>query len=114
MRPLNPSSGKPRKHGPNPLGEILKTVRRKSGIDRKNRFLRVRTAWEKIAGDDVLAVTSVKGHKSHVLEVEVTSSAHLYEIETYRKAELLKKLQDELAGKPHIIDIRFALSSFDD
>ncbi len=96
--------------GPQRLGEILSNFLESNGLAARLKHLELYGAWEEIVGPGVLPHTRVAGFAHHKLYVEVDSAAHLHELQTFHKQELLKELQSRVPGT-RVLDIVFRPSA---
>jgi predicted nucleic acid-binding Zn ribbon protein len=87
-----------KQRGPQKLGEILRDFIESKGLADKLKHLEVYSVWEEIVGPAILPHTRVAGLAHHKLYVEVDSAAHLHELRTFHKREILKELKARLAG----------------
>lgn len=88
-----------------PLGDIIKTVLRKHGLEDKLTETKIFSSWEKIMGPPIAKYTSRVSLKQGNLIVYLRSSVLRNEL-TYAKTKIIKMINDEL-GKPVVQDIVF-------
>lgn len=82
-----------------------------SGLDRQNVQDQVGRAWVEAVGPETARHTQLgRTIRGGVLNVVVDSSALLSELSGFRKADILRVLQEKVKRK-HISDIRFRLGS---
>ena len=90
-----------------PLGQVLRSVvKGLLGSARKNE--RARSAWAKVAGDDVAGQTQVMGIKDRTLFVSTPNAPLRSELMFYRRGELLRRLREIDPGL-NVEEIRFYL-----
>lgn len=92
------------------LGEVLSDFFEAKGLTGRLKHLEVYSAWEEVVGPAMSPHTRIAGLAKHKLYVEVDSAAHLHELRTFHKKQLLQELQ---ARVPSILvrDIIFRLSA---
>ena len=93
------------------LGNLIDEVFKDTGLDAWMALRRVREAWVAAAGSRIASHTRVLSLKSAVLRVEVDSAPLQAELSGFRKAELLKRLAEELPAK-RILDLKFTPGSW--
>ena len=86
------------KAGPQRIGEILGGFLDAGGLASKLKHLEVYTAWEEIVGPGILPHTRIAGLAQYKLYVDVDSAAHLHELRTFHKKQLLKDLKARVSG----------------
>jgi len=80
------------------IGDILREFLEASGLGNNLKHLEIYGAWEEIVGPDILRHARVAGFKAHKLYVDVDSSAHMQELRTFYKQQILKDLRAKVAG----------------
>ena len=100
---------KPRQDDPHQLGDVLSHLFTLRGYARKETNRQLADLWKTLAGETIAARTRVQGVKAGVLQIGVSSSALLQELEGFHKWSLLQRMKDE-HGDAGITDIRFRLS----
>lgn len=96
--------------GPQRLGEILNNFLECKGLTNRLKHLELYGAWEEIVGPGILPHTRVAGFAHHKLYVDVDSAAHLHELQTFHKTELLRELRSRVPGT-RVLDIVFRPSA---
>jgi len=82
--------------GPERIGHILRDFLETKGIAARLRHLEVYSAWEEVVGPTVVAHTRVAGFNRHKLYVDVDSAAHMHELRTFYKSQILADLRERL------------------
>jgi predicted nucleic acid-binding Zn ribbon protein len=80
------------------------------GFARVQGNAQLQNIWDKIAGERISAKTKVMGLNRGKLEVGLSSSALLNELVSFKRAELLQKMQAEYP-EHKINDLKFKLKS---
>lgn len=88
-----------------PLGQVLKGVISRLGLEKRLKEEQAALVWPKVAGVHVARRTTGVKVKDGVMYVTLTTSAWAHQL-SYLKAGLLQKINGEL-GEPVIKDIRF-------
>jgi predicted nucleic acid-binding Zn ribbon protein len=93
------------------LREAIASFMETSGLSRATLSDQIGRAWVDILGPEIARHTRLSRtiHKG-VLHVEVDSSALLGELSGFRRAEILKGLQERVK-RQHISDLKFKLGS---
>ena len=81
------------------LGDVLSTLLQKRGYAQTLALDEARTAWASAAGDPA-AGTRVVSFRDGVLTVEVASAAERYELEAFRRDELVAGWRRNPASPP--------------
>ncbi len=87
------------------LGEIIKTVLKRHGLEDKLTETKIFTSWEKIMGQPISKLTHRLVFQRGCLVVYLRSSVLRNEL-SYGKTKIIKLINEEL-GKPVIQDIVF-------
>lgn len=94
------------KRGAQPIGEILRDFIEAKGLGNKLKHLEVYGAWEEVVGPGILPHTRVAGFAHQKLYVDVDSAAHLHELRSFHKPQILRELQARVPGI-RILDVVF-------
>ena len=97
---------KARRRPPQPVEGILKSVLKRTGIDKELARYRFVTDWEKIVGAQIAAVTQPEGFRGSTLVIRVSSSTWAQEL-SFTKDVLIKRLQRYLDEGVTLKDIHF-------
>jgi predicted nucleic acid-binding Zn ribbon protein len=81
---------------PQKIGDILRDFLEASGLSSKLKHLEVYSAWDEVAGPGLSPHTRVAGFTHHRLYIDVDSSAHMHELQTFYKQRLLDDLREKL------------------
>ncbi len=87
------------------LGDIIKIVLKRHGLEDKLTEAKIFSLWEKIMGAPIAKYTSRLSLKHGNLIVYLSSSVLRNEL-TYAKTKIIRMINDEL-GKPVVQDIVF-------
>ncbi len=104
------SSSRRRTGQPQQLGDVLSQLFALRGYDRPQAGRQLQEIWVQVAGDSIARQTKVQGVKNGVLQVSVTSSGMLQELEGFHKCSLLERLTTEHSDL-RIRDLKFRLNS---
>jgi predicted nucleic acid-binding Zn ribbon protein len=105
-------SGRPDRRRVFSLQEAIASFMEHSGFSKRTFQDRIGRAWCEILGAETARHTRLaRTVKRGVLEVQVDSPALLAELSGFRKAEILKALQEQVT-QVFIEDIRFRLGSW--
>ena len=104
------SSSRRRNGQPQQLGDVLSQLFALRGYDRPQAGRQLQEIWTQIAGDAIASQTKVQGVKNGVLQVSVTSSGMLQELDGFHKCSLLERLTTEHSDL-RIRDLKFRLNS---
>jgi len=85
-----------RQPGPEKIGDVLRSFLESRGLANNLKHLEVYSAWEEVVGPVVLAHARVAGFQRHKLYIDVSSSAHMHELRTFYKPQILKDLRAKL------------------
>ena len=96
--------------GPQVVGDVLARFLRTSGLKEKLRSPEIYDCWPEVAGVEACQHSRVVGFANCVLHVEVDSAPWLQMLATFRKATLLRGLQERMAGV-RVRDIRFRIGN---
>jgi len=91
------------------LGELLSRYLQSVGLDEVEDARRLAEAWRSAVPEKFHAETRLLRMRSGVLEVGVTSSALLFELDGFRRPEILARLREQAIG--HVRDLKFKLDS---
>ena len=93
------------------MREAIASFMETSGLSRATVTDQIGRAWVDILGPEIARHTRLSRaiHKG-VLKVEVDSSSLLQELDGFRRAEILKGLQERVKRR-HISDLKFKLGS---
>lgn len=91
--------------GERSLGDIIKVVLKRHGLEEKVNEKRIFSSWERIMGQPIAKYTSKIVLKRGSLIVYLNSSVLRNEL-TFAKSKIIKLINDEL-GKPIVNDIMF-------
>ncbi len=86
------------KAGPQRIGEILGGFLDAGGLAGRLKHLEVYGAWEEIVGPGILPHTRIAGLAHHKLYVDVDSAAHLHELQTFHKRQILRDFEARVPG----------------
>lgn len=89
-----------------PLSEILKTVRKKSGLDWILKHSDLVQTWCKTVGEEISSQTRVVSIRNRQLTIEVYNTALLQELSSFYKESIFESISAELP-KGTIREIRF-------
>lgn len=92
--------------GAEKIGDILREYFEISGISRINTKKNLAKKWNEIVGEKFGNTTAVLGVKSNTLHVKVTDSSTFYELNSFKKKEILAKIKSEFP-ELKINDIKF-------
>ena len=104
------SSSRRRTDQPQQLGDVLSQLFTLRGYGRPQAGRQLQNVWQEVAGDSIAGQTKVQGIKNGVLQIAVTSSAMLQELDGFHKWSLLERLTAEHSDL-RIRDIKFRLKS---
>ena len=96
--------------GIQPIGDILSELIARRGLARLREQEQLENAWREVAGEPIASHSRVGSVRRGVLEVYVANSVLLQELTSFRKQELLEKLQLSLESET-IQDLRFRMDS---
>jgi len=102
--------GKIRKN-PSTLGEVLGHFLKSSGLKRRIQEQRILDSWEKAVGGAVAERTQPMGVKNRVLQVRVSSSVWMQQLQ-FMKGLILQKLHEQ-TGNHFLQDLRFFLGEME-
>lgn len=89
-----------------PVGDVLKKILPKLGLDQQVRQNELVTAWPEIVGKVVAKHARPVSLRDGILTVGVDNSMWLSELSRYQKPLLLRKVRDHL-GKTAVKDVLF-------
>jgi predicted nucleic acid-binding Zn ribbon protein len=90
------------------LGSILSRVLRERGISRRNPVGKIEAHWGDLMGEEIQQHTRILGYRRGVLGVEVDSAPWLQELSSFRRGEILARLQERLP-EVKVHDIKFSI-----
>ena len=102
------SGARPRSRSPVRIGDAIGQYLHRLGLDRRLGRRSVAEAWAEILGPVLSGQTRLRGVQRGVLTVEVPSPVVRHDLENFRGAELLRRLQDVVPGEG-IKKIRFTV-----
>ena len=102
--------GKGRK-SPSTLGEVLGHFLKSSGLKRRIQEQKLLDSWEKAVGLAIAERTQPIGVKNRVLQVRVSSSVWMQQLQ-FLKGLILQKLHEQ-AGNHFLQDVRFFLGEME-
>jgi predicted nucleic acid-binding Zn ribbon protein len=92
-----------------PLRDIIAQFLDRSGLTRHVQHDELRRVWQELLGD-AAEHTRLEAVRKSVATFRVDSAALLHELNNFRKAELLGRLQSDVKGM-FISDIKFRLGA---
>jgi len=95
-----------REPGPQAIGEILSAFLQQGGLAQKLKHLEIYDAWGQVVGPAILPHTRIAGFAQNKLYVQVDSAAHMQELQTFYKKQILQALQARVP-RVRILDIVF-------
>ncbi|MBM4034960.1 MAG: DUF721 domain-containing protein [Planctomycetes bacterium] len=87
-----------KRFGPQRIGEILGEFLEATGLNNRLQHLEVYSAWEEIVGPGILPHTRIAGLAHHKLYVDVDSAAHLHELQSFYRKQLIGELKARVPG----------------
>ncbi len=102
--------GKGRKN-PSPLGKVLEHFLKSSGLKRRIAEQKLLDSWEKAVGVAIAERTQPIGVKNRVLQVRVSSSVWMQQLQ-FLKELILQKLHEQ-TGNQFLQDVRFFLGEME-
>lgn len=87
-----------RKAGAQRLGEVLADLLEVESLAGRLKHLELYSAWEEVVGPAINPHTRVAGFAHHKLYVDVDSAAHLHELRSFRKQQILRELRSKVPG----------------
>lgn len=102
-----------RKIAKNPpiLGEVLGNFFRRTGLSRKIQEQKILNSWEKAVGAVIAERTQPVRVKNRVLQVKVTNSAWMQELQ-FMKELIIQKVHEQ-TGKNFLQDLRFFIGEIE-
>ncbi|MCX6354034.1 MAG: DUF721 domain-containing protein [Candidatus Aureabacteria bacterium] len=100
-------------HQPVRIGDVMESVLRKLGLERRVREAKISQEWARIVGAKIAQHSKPVTVKGRVLFVNVDSSVWLSELRQFFKEKMLEQLHREL-GEERIQDIRFRIGEIID
>jgi predicted nucleic acid-binding Zn ribbon protein len=102
--------GKGRKNPPT-LGEVLGHLLKSSGLKRRIQEQKILDSWEKAVGAAIAERTQPMGVKNRMLQVRVSSSVWMQELQ-FMKGLILQKIHEQ-TGNHSLQDLRFFLGEME-
>ncbi len=93
------------------LGEVLEPFFKSSGLKRRIQEKKLLDSWEKAVGVAIAERTQPIGVKNRVLQVRVSSSVWMQQLQ-FMKGLILQKLHEQ-AGNHFLQDLRFFLGEME-
>lgn len=87
-----------KQQGPEKIGTILRDWFETSGLGNTLKHLDIYAAWEEVVGPAIRRHTRIAGLAHHKLYVNVDSAAHLQELRSFYKGQLLRDLKASVPG----------------
>lgn len=81
------------------LGEVISEVLKASGVNRRDELRELSDAWCRSAGPEAARRSRVVSLRNGTLTVTVESAALRQELETFRRDEVVRKMQAAFPGK---------------
>jgi predicted nucleic acid-binding Zn ribbon protein len=81
--------------GPQRLGDALSELVALKGLARSGAAEQLSQAWQEVAGERIALETRVVAVKNRSLEIEVSSAALMYELDSFHKSSLLEALAQQ-------------------
>ena len=100
--------GREERSGPELLGSILPGLLRARGISSRSPVGKITELWVEMVGEEVGKHTLVRGCRGGVLGVEVDSAPWMQELASFRRDEILERLQERLPDV-QVHDIKFTI-----
>ena len=94
---------------PELMGDLLSRYLQSVGLDEVEDARRLSQAWRQAVPPKFHAGTRLLRVRSGVLEVGVSSSALLFELDGFRRPHILAALREQAIG--HVRDVKFKLDS---
>jgi len=91
--------GEERKAGPRLLGDLIAELLKKTVRPRRKEMSEIAEAWARAAGPDVARRSEPVGFRSGELTVRFESPVLRQEVQGFRRAEILARLQAALPGQ---------------
>ena len=85
--------------GPRLLGDLIAELMKKTARPRRKEMTELAAAWARAAGPDVARRSEPVGFRSGELTVQFESSALRQEVQSFRRGEILARLQAALPGQ---------------
>tara|TARA_B100000029_G_scaffold459450_1_gene489557 strand:+ start:2367 stop:2690 length:324 start_codon:yes stop_codon:yes gene_type:complete len=85
----------PRPRGPQRLGDTISELVALKGLAKSGAAEQLTQAWHEVAGERIAAETRVVAVKNRSLQVEVTSSALMYELDSFHKPGLIAAMKQQ-------------------
>ncbi|MCD8138726.1 MAG: DUF721 domain-containing protein [Planctomycetaceae bacterium] len=96
-----------RKADPVPVKKLVKDVARDMRPRPADELDMIRTAWAKVAGEEVAGESAVYSFRGGVLTVEVYSGILLQELRQFHAAALVKDLRDVWPASVPLVSLKF-------
>lgn len=104
------SSSERRTDQPQQLGNVLSQLFALRGYGRSQAGRQLQDVWQQLAGSSIAGQTKVQGIRNGVLQIAVTNSAMLQELQSFHKWSLLERLSRDHADL-RVRDLKFRLQS---
>lgn len=104
--------GRRRRERPRPISELLTNYLRAAGLEDIERARRMVDSWRSAVAPIVFQNTRLLRVRDGVVHVGVGSSALLYELEGFRREEILTRLREQPGG--YVRDVKFKLVALSD
>lgn len=103
---------RPRRERPRPIGELITSYLQAAGLEEVERARRMVDSWRAAVNPGVFENTRLLRVRDGVIHVGVGSSALLYELEGFRREEILARLREQAVG--YVRDVKFKLVALPD
>lgn len=100
-----------RAKSPPSLGEVLGNFFKRTGLSRKIQEQKILNSWEKAVGEAVAERTRPVRVKNRVLQVKVTNSVWMQELQ-FMKDLIIKKIHEQI-GENFLQDLRFFIGEIE-
>lgn len=91
-----------------PIGDVLRAVVKKLGLERRVKEARIAEDWGRVVGEKIAVHSRPVAVKGRTLIVNVDSSVWLSELNNFFKDKILDQLRSEFRER-RIEDIRFRI-----
>ncbi|HXX93924.1 MAG TPA: DUF721 domain-containing protein [Planctomycetota bacterium] len=91
--------GEERKPGPRLLGDLIAELMKKTARPRRREMTEIAEAWARAAGPEVARRSEPVGFRGGELTVRFESPVLRQEVQAFRRAEILARLQQALPGQ---------------
>jgi hypothetical protein len=103
---------RPRKERPRPIGDLLTRYLEAAGLQEVERARRMVDSWRAVVSPSVFRSTRLLRVRDGVVHVGVGSSALLYELEGFKREEILAGLREQNIG--YVRSVKFKLLALAD